>query len=348
MATSVNPFPSLGNTVSLSPLHDAHGRSVRYLRLSVTDRCNLHCLYCRSVEQRDFIPHENILRYEEMARVVRIVHGMGVRKVRLTGGEPFARKGCDDFLAMLHARHNDLDLRLTTNATLLEPHIPLLRRVGVSVINISLDSFDRATFARVTGHDLLPSVLAAVDGLLVAGLRVKINAVALRGVNDSQLDDFVHAAKTLPVDVRFIEFMPMGSGTRWDEQHFWPADQIRADAERLVRLLPDDAGSDTSGPARMFRIVGGKGRLGFISPLSNHFCASCNRLRLTSDGNVRTCLFADKEYALRGMLRTPGLDDSCIARTISNACRLKPVGAELLAARQGAAVAAKHMVGIGG
>ena len=205
MATSVNPFPSLGNTVSLSPLHDAHGRNVRYLRLSVTDRCNLHCLYCRSVEQRDFIPHENILRYEEMARVVRIVHDMGVRKVRLTGGEPFARKGCDDFLAMLHARHDDLDLRLTTNATLLEPHIPLLRRVGVSVVNISLDSFDRATFARVTGHDLLPSVLAAVDGLLVAGLRVKINAVALRGVNDSQLDDFVHAAKTLPVDVRFIE-----------------------------------------------------------------------------------------------------------------------------------------------
>ena len=348
MATSVNPFSSLGNTAPADPLRDAHGRSVRYLRLSVTDRCNLRCLYCRSVEPRAFIPHDHILRYEEMARVVRIVHGMGVRKVRLTGGEPFARKGFDSFLALLHKRHGDLDLRLTTNATLIGPHIPLLRRAGVNVVNISLDSFDRATFARVTGRDLLPAVLEAVDGLLGAGLRVKINAVALRGVNDGQLDDFVHAARTLPVDVRFIEFMPMGSGTRWDERQFWPASEILAEAGRLARLEADGAGGETSGPARMFRVVGGRGRLGVISPLSNHFCAACNRLRLTSDGNVRACLFADTEYPLRELLRTPGTDDARIARVIGEACRRKPVGAELLAARRGTAVADRHMVGIGG
>lgn len=345
---SVNPFPSLGNTAPPDPLCDTHGRRVRYLRLSVTDRCNLRCLYCRSVTPRGFIPHDDILRYEEMARVVRIVRGMGVRKLRLTGGEPFARKGFDGFLALLRERHDDLDLRLTTNATLLGPHIPLLRRVGVGVVNISLDSFDRATFARVTGRDLLPAVLDAVDGLLRAGLRVKINAVALRGVNDGQLDDFLHAARTLPVDVRFIEFMPMGSGTRWDERHFWPAHDILAEAGRRARLEPDAPSGGDSGPARMFRVVGGKGRLGVISPLSNHFCAGCNRLRLTSDGNVRACLFDDTEYPLRTLLRTPGTDDARIARVIAGACRAKPVGAELLAARRGAAVAARHMTGIGG
>ena len=152
-------------------LHDGHGRSVRYLRLSVTDRCNLRCLYCRSNAKQRCIPHEQVLRYEEMARMVGIAASLGIGKVRLTGGEPFARKGCGQFLAMLHARFPDMDLRVTTNGTLLEPHIPLLRRIGVSAVNLSLDSFDRETFARVTGRDLLPPVLAALDGLLAAGVR---------------------------------------------------------------------------------------------------------------------------------------------------------------------------------
>lgn len=334
-------------------LHDGHGRSVRYLRLSVTDRCNLRCLYCRSNAKQRCIPHEQVLRYEEMARMVGIAASLGIGKVRLTGGEPFARKGCGQFLAMLHARFPDMDLRVTTNGTLLEPHIPLLRRIGVSAVNLSLDSFDRETFARVTGRDLLPAVLAALDGLLAAGVRVKINVVAMRGVNDGQMDDFVHAARTMPLDLRFIEFMPMGSGTLWSPENFWSADDIRVAAARRARLIPvspDEPGAEAeSGPARMYRIEGGRGRLGFISPLTNHFCLTCNRLRLTSEGALRTCLFADKEYRLRGLLRHPRITDEILAGVIRRACANKPVGADLLRARRaGAAVADRQMVGIGG
>ncbi len=331
-------------------LHDGHGRSVRYLRLSVTGRCNLRCLYCRSNAGQRFIPHAQVLRYEEMARMVGIAAALGIGKVRLTGGEPFARKGCDAFLAMLRRRFPDMDLRVTTNGTLLEPCIALLRRVGISAVNLSLDSFDRATFARITGQDLLPAVLRALDGLLAAGIQVKINVVAMRGVNDGQMDDFVHAARNMPLDLRFIEFMPMGSGTLWSRENFWPADDIREEAARRARLIPVEPGAEAeSGPARMYRIEGGLGRLGFIAPLTNHFCLTCNRLRLTSEGALRTCLFADKEYRLRGLLRHPRITDEALAAVIRRACADKPVGAELLRARRaGAAVAARQMVGIGG
>lgn len=354
MQACVNPFAPLGNCAAPgeglpAPLCDGHGRVVRYLRLSVTDRCNLRCAYCRSEINQKFIPHPKVLRYEEMARLVGMMAALGVSKVRLTGGEPFARKGCDELLHLLHTRYPSLDLRLTTNGTLLEPHIPLLRSVGVSAVNLSLDSFDRETFARVTGRDLLPAVLASLDGLLQAGIRVKINAVAMRGVNDGQMDDFVHAVRTMPVDLRFIEFMPMGSGTLWGPETFWSAADIRAEAERRVRLDPVQDSSAEAGPAKMFAVQGGKGRMGFITAVSCHFCGTCNRLRLTSDGNLRTCLFDDREYHLRGLLRNPRFDDGHLARVVRLACVGKPIGADLLKARKkGSAVADKQMVGIGG
>ena len=332
----------------LSRLVDSHGRTVRYLRLSITDRCNLRCIYCCSNARQTCIPHPQVLRYEEMARMVGIMARMGVVKVRLTGGEPFARKGCDDFLFMLHKRFPDLDLRLTTNGTLLEPHIPLLQQVGVKVINMSLDSFDRDTFAHVTGRDMLPAVLASLDKLLAAGIKVKINAVAMRGINDGQMDDFVHAARSMPIDLRFIEFMPMGSGTLWNENTFWPASEIRAEAEKRTRLLLVRDDLAEAGPARMFAVAGGQGRLGFITAVSCHFCGSCNRLRITSDGNLRTCLFDDKEYGLRDMLRNTTVTDAQIGQILSQACAEKPIGAELLANRTKEAVASKQMVGIGG
>ena len=331
------------------PLCDSHGRRVRYLRLSVTDRCNLRCLYCRSQIQQKFIPHPQILRYEEILRLVGIETAAGITKLRLTGGEPFARKGCDRLLRMLRGRYPALDLRLTTNGTLVEPYIPLLKRIGLGAVNLSLDSFDRETFARVTGRDLLPAVLATLDGLLSAGIPVKINAVALRGINDQQLDDFVHAARSLPVDVRFIEFMPMGSGTLWRPETFWSADEIYREASRLAELRPEPARRETAGPARMFKVAGGKGRLGFISAVSCHFCATCNRLRLTCDGHLRTCLFDDREYPLLELLRRQDCTDAELDRVVRQACLHKPIGAEILKQRaQGQAVAEKQMVGIGG
>lgn len=363
MQSGVNSFSPLGNqecpsgsgvAQNASPavpslLRDGHGRAVRYVRLSVTDRCNLQCLYCCNEGKQSFIPHEKVLRYEEMARLIGVMTAMGVGKVRLTGGEPFVRKGCEELIWLLRRRFPLLDLRMTSNGTLLEPHIPLLRSAGVAAINLSLDSFDRATFARVTGRDLLPAVLASLDGLLRAGIRVKINAVAMRGVNDGQVDDFVHAVRSMPVDMRFIEFMPMGEGTLWKPEVFWPAAEIRAQIERRVRLFPVAADAPDGGPARMFAVQGGRGRVGFIAAMSCHFCASCNRMRLTSDGHLRTCLFDDKEYRLRGLLRNVRITDSDMACVVQRVCAVKPVGADILRKRhQGEAVAGKKMVGIGG
>ena len=171
----------------------------------------------------------------------------------------------------------------------------------------------------------------------------------MRGVNDGQMDDFVHAVRTMPVDLRFIEFMPMGSGTLWGPETFWSAADIRAEAERRVRLDPVQDSSAEAGPAKMFAVQGGKGRMGFITAVSCHFCGTCNRLRLTSDGNLRTCLFDDREYHLRGLLRNPRFDDGHLARVVRLACAGKPIGADLLKARKkGSAVADKQMVGIGG
>lgn len=337
-----------GSESSEQRLTDQHGRTVRYLRLSVTDRCNLRCLYCRSNARERCIPHAQVLRYEEMIRIVGAAVDYGIEKVRLTGGEPFARKGFLRLVEMLRASFPSVDIRITTNGTLLRPYVAALRDLGVSAVNVSLDSFRPEGFAAVTGQDLLPDVLAAMEALLEAGIRVKINAVGMRGVNDGQLSDFLAFARTHPVDVRFIEFMPMGNGTRWSEENFWPATEILEKARRLADLEPLERHAADSGPARMFSIRDGLGRFGLITPLSNHFCASCNRLRVTSDGWLRTCLFADKEYRLRGLLRHPGLGIEAVRRVLELANRRKPLGVQLLRARTVTAVAGKSMVGIGG
>ncbi|MDR2056235.1 MAG: GTP 3',8-cyclase MoaA [Desulfovibrio sp.] len=330
-------------------LTDAYGRVMRYLRLSVTDRCNLRCRYCRNGKFERFIPHADILRYEEMLRFVGLATALGISKIRITGGEPFVRKGCASFLAMLRQRWPALDLHITTNGTLLEPHVPLLAHLGVKAVNLSLDSFDRATFAAVTGRDVLPAVIASMDKLLTTGLRVKINVVAVRGVNDTQVDDFVHAAKTLPVDLRFIEFMPMGSGTPWNRENFWPAVEIEEEISRRVRLTPITDNQENAGPARMYAVAGGRGRIGFITSMTDHFCRACNRLRLTSDGHVRTCLFTDREYNMRDLLREKRVSDLRLADTLRRICSLKPIGADILRLRaSGKAVAKRRMTSIGG
>ncbi|MDE7240702.1 GTP 3',8-cyclase MoaA [Desulfovibrio sp.] len=314
-------------------LPDRHGRIARYLRVSVTDRCNFHCSYCRSADKERPLSHERILRYEEILRLVDIAVAHGIRKVRVTGGEPFMRKDCDAFLVMLRKRHPGLRLAVTSNGSLLAPHIPLLRALGVSSVNLSLDAFDREVFARITGRDEAAQVLAALEGLLRAGLRVKLNAVALRGVTEGQLDDFIHAAMTMPLDVRFIELMPLGG--QIDAALLWPVEEVRDAVASRVRLLEtSDAGRDAiPGPARMFALKNGLGRIGFIAATGDHACARCNRLRLTSDGALRTCLFSGREYRLAGLLRhTPGLPDERIARVLRLACLDRPLGEALLKA----------------
>lgn len=326
-------------------LQDNHQRVARYLRLSVTDRCNLRCSYCRSGAET-FIPHPDILRYEEMLQLIDLVVGMGIEKVRVTGGEPFARKGLMSLLESMRAAHPGLDIRLTTNGTLVGPYIQALRDVSVNAVNLSLDTFDAVRFAQTTGRDLLPRVLENIDAMLDAGLTVKINAVAMRGVNDAELPSFLRYAQARHIDIRFIEYMPMGEGTRWSETLFWPAESILEAARNHVSLTAVTASPENSGPARMYDMEGG-GRFGLITPLSNHFCGACNRLRVTSDGRLRTCLFDDAEFRLREALRHPKLGLEAVRRIILAATRHKPLGVHLLERRKNE-VAFRRMTAIGG
>lgn len=328
-------------------LIDSLGRTVSYLRLSVTDRCNLRCLYCGS-KPAALLPHPEILRYEELLTLIGVARSLGIGKVRLTGGEPFARRDFLPFVRRVREAHPDLDLRITTNGTLLAGLAPELAAAGITRLNISLDSLERGNYARITGKDALPLVLRAVDECLAAGIRVKLNAVALRGINDHELADFLALARAKPVDVRFIEFMPVGGDTVFCPERFWPAEEIVAEAKRHAELTPEPRGGPDSGPARLFRIAGGLGRLGVISPLSNHFCATCNRLRVTAAGNLRTCLFSDREYRLKALLRHPRLGSAAVRRVMELALRNKPLGHELLKERLGAAVCRTRMSAIGG
>jgi len=329
-------------------LIDSHGRKVSYLRLSITDRCNLRCLYCRPQSEWHFLPHEQILSFEEMFELVDVAQVAGVEKVRLTGGEPFARRGFIPFLARLHAKYPALDLRITTNGTLLAGRIEELREAGVSCLNISLDTLNREKFQEITGVDGYDLVRAGIDACQDGGLRVKVNVVALKGINDDELPQFVDFARDLGIDVRFIEFMPIGYQSRWSRENYWPAKDIISAVEELVPLDEVREASRNSGPARMYRIAGGSGRIGVISAVSNHFCESCNRFRVTSDGKLRTCLFSDKEYDVRSILRNPHHTTQELLQLFDRANSEKPMGYRLLQDRQQNQVCDRAMTAIGG
>ncbi len=335
----------------MNELIDAHGRKVTYLRVSVTDRCNLSCRYCREKDM-PFIPHESILRFEEMEDIIGLMAGMGVRKLRFTGGEPFARKGFIDFLRRIRQKHPSLGLRITSNGTLLGPHIEALKELD-AMMNISLDTLDRARFAAITGSDLLPDVLENLRRMAALGIKLKVNAVAMRGENDKELPALAALAMEHPLDVRFIEFMPMGEGSIWSESLFWPADEILAAARQHWELIPCDEtnrNAEERGPAKLWKLRDREGRLsagrfGLISSVSHTFCTTCNRLRLTADGQIRTCLYDDGEWPVRDILRSQGLE--AVRRVILDAVAHKPLGSEILAKSKGP-VAMKRMSAIGG
>lgn len=327
---------------------DGAGRLARYLRISITDRCNFNCLYCRDSRRHEYIPHQNILRYEEILRFAKILKNMGIGKIRITGGEPFARKNCAPFLLDLRDAFPDVKLSVTTNGSLLEPWLSDLARISPESINISLDSFNRDSFLKITGQDSLNKVLRNIERLLLAGIRVKLNAVALRGVTDRELDDFIYTVRKEPMDIRFIEFMPMGASTRWAPEMFLPAGELKNMFMEKVQLEEEPRADPLAGPARMHKIKGAKGKLGFISAISDHFCKLCNRLRLTSDGKLRTCLFSDKEYEIAPFLRNPQISDQMIAKAVADANAIKPLGEDILRNKKNKAVADKEMYGIGG
>lgn len=330
-------------------LEDKHGRKASYMRVSVTDRCNLRCTYCAG-EGQEFIPHPDILRYEEILDLMEMAVGLGVEKVRFTGGEPFVRKGFGDFMINAATRFPTLDLCVTSNATLIGDYVKPLAEAGIKRVNISLDTLDPTKFEKITGRDLYAKVRGNIDRCLDAGMKVKVNAVAMRGVNEDELPQFVEFARDNALDMRFIEFMPVGLETGWKDDCVWKSEDLLARAQQLAELTPStNGGGGQSGPARMFSIVGGKGRIGLISPYTNHFCGTCNRLRLTSDGNLRTCLFSDKVYRLRPVLRHPRLGLPAVERILRRASRHKPIGHELLERMPaGQGVCRTRMASIGG
>lgn len=330
-------------------LKDLFGRSARYLRLSITDRCNLSCLYCSDISRQNFIPHDKILRYEQFLKLAAIAQKFGIAKIRITGGEPFVRKGSMDFLKKLRLQFPQTRLAITSNATLIEPFIADLASLGLDSINISLDSFRPESFKQVTGHNLHSTVIGNIEKLLSAGQKVKLNAVLLKGITNLEADDFVHAIRDMPIDMRFIEFMPMGSRTLWRKENFLSSREMHAELAKRIELEPisREDHEQLAGPARLYRAKGAKGRIGFISALSNHFCGECNRLRITSDGKLRTCLFSDNECDLANVLNSENSDTE-VENILIKATLEKPLGEEILRKRQNMAVAEKDMSGIGG
>lgn len=315
-----------------SSLQDNYGRKINYLRLSVTDRCNLRCLYCQGQNDYRYLPHAQVLTYEEGLSLIGLAGSLGVSKVRLTGGEPFVRKGFVKFLEQILLSFPDLDLRLTTNGTLLSPYLTKLKQIGLRVLNISLDTLRREKYREITGQDLFPAVRMAIEQALIQGFRVKVNVVAMKGINDDELPAFVRFAIDNPLDIRFIELMPIGSGCSWSKERYWDALEIVEAIQQLTDLipLPRNEQTVTSGPAKMYRLPAGLGRIGIISPLSNHFCATCNRFRITADGRLRTCLFSDRDYRLLPLLRSEKLGIVKVLQVMRLAARRKPLGSKLL------------------
>jgi cyclic pyranopterin phosphate synthase len=308
-------------------LTDLFDRTISYLRLSLTDRCNLKCLYCAPEgRQSKLLRHSDLLTYEELLRVVRAAAGMGMSKLRLTGGEPLVRRDVMRFISQLGGIDGLRDIRITTNGVLLEKYAEALRAAGISKINISLDSLQPERFAKITGVDCFAQVWRGIDKARAAGFApVKLNMVVMRGVNDDELADFARLSRDTDLHVRFIEFMPMGASSRWNADTYLCSDRIKERLRDLGELIPVPR-SETDGPARMFQLgADAKGKIGFISPLSHHFCDRCNRLRLTSEGRLRACLLHDAETDLRALLRQ-GCTDEDIQAALLAAVRSKPQG----------------------
>lgn len=314
-------------------MRDGHGRTIDYLRISLTDRCNLRCIYCMPAEGIVQVPHDQIMRLSEIERLVRIAAQMGVERIRLTGGEPLVRRGVVDLVEAIASTPGIRDVSLTTNGILLPRYAAELKQAGLLRVNISLDTLDAGQYREITRGGDITSVWAGIESSLEAGFcPVKINVVAVRSLDQDFLG-FAKLSLDRPLHVRFIEYMPVGDssgicGCGWGPEEVVSCDQIResidlrACEEGLEPLVPAGGGPEGAGPARYYEFPGAQGTVGFISPLSRHFCAECNRIRLTSMGKIRPCLFSDDEVDIRDVLRF-GSDDA-VREVLDRVLRSKP------------------------
>ena len=309
------------NTQNSSSLVDPFGRKIEYVRLSVTDKCNLRCFYCMPKGFKDFEQPENWLTFDEIERVIKAFAELGVARVRLTGGEPLVRKNIAQLSQRLTALPGIKDLSLSTNATLLDDHADNLKQAGISRINVSLDSLKPERFKMITGGELQP----VLDGLMAAKeagfTPIKINMVAMKGINDDEFEDMVKFCLQHDFTLRFIETMPMGATGEDATDHYLDLQTVKQQLSNSFELIPGVMPG--GGPARYVQIKGTDLRIGFITPISQHFCESCNRVRLSTDGTLYLCLGQDDKVELRPLLRQ-GINDDDLKAVLIDAIALKP------------------------
>jgi GTP 3',8-cyclase len=295
--------------MSREPLFDGHGRRISDLRVSVTDRCNFRCQYCMPADGLPWLERSEILTFEEIERLVRVMAEMGVSDLRLTGGEPLVRREFPRLVSMLARVPGVDDLSLTTNGYLLERDAAALVEAGISRVNVSIDSLQRDRFFQVTRRDSLPQVLAGLEAIArhPEVRPVKVNAVALRDFTEEEALPFAEFARSTSFQVRFIEFMPLDGDGAWSADQVLSGDELREIIHRVHPL--EEVPREPHATARVFRFADGRGEIGFINPVSEPFCADCNRIRLTADGKLRTCLFSLHETDLREPLRTGASED---------------------------------------
>ncbi len=305
-------------------LIDNFNRNLNYLRVSITDRCNLRCVYC--VPSRDNIPrllHSQILRYEEIIRIIRMGVKLGITKIRITGGEPLVRKGVYDFLKEVNKIKEIEDLSLTTNGVLLRDNLEKLKDAGIKRLNFSLDTLDRQKYEKITGSDAFDQVWEGIIKAYEYGFSpIKINTVVMKGINDDELAQIAGLSFSYPFHMRFIEYMPIGI-EHLDRGKQLLAPEIMNIISDLGKPIPIEHGKN-DGPAERYRFENAKGEIGIIRPLSHHFCGQCNRLRLTASGGLRPCLLSDRQEDIKGPLRN-GASDRELIKIFLNAVKFKPL-----------------------
>jgi cyclic pyranopterin phosphate synthase len=304
-------------------LIDKYNRRLNYLRISITDFCNLRCIYCTPYAEITKKTHEDILRYEEIIRLVRIFVELGVNKIRLTGGEPLIKKNVDFLIREILKSKEVEDFSLTTNGTFLKERAEELRKAGLKRINISLDSLNEDKYRRITRNGDLRKVLEGIDECIRLGYDpIKINVVPLRGINEEEMESFIEFGISMKVHIRFIEFMPMGGNRKIWRDRFLRIKSIRKRLIDTFNLTLDKEGF-RDGPAEYYRVKNKEVLIGFIDPISSHFCKSCNRIRITPDGKIRLCLESDEEVDIKSALRSK-IDDEEIKERILEIVKRKP------------------------
>jgi cyclic pyranopterin phosphate synthase len=312
--------------MSNQTLIDKFGREHDYLRISVTDRCNLRCIYCMPEEGMEFEPAEHLLTYEEITDVVRVLAGMGVRKLRLTGGEPLVRKELDVLVGMLSQIPGIEDIALTTNGIYLASRAEKLKEAGLTRVNISLDSLQSDRFKSITRGGDITKVLASIDECLKVGLSpIKLNVVLMKGINDDEIADFLSLTMQRDINVRFIEYMPIGHHDAQWKSLYQPLTQVFEVCTENNWSFQAASSLQGNGPSDNYKLDGAKGSFGLIHPISNHFCKTCNRLRLTADGYIKPCLAWSEQYQVRRVIG----DDEAVRQLFLEALDTKPESHEM-------------------